>query len=173
MKGFGQKTYQVETVRKDILRTGRMVTLARSGDRRFLEINSAAIAIDSSAETLKQWASNNKVEISQCHDGSTVLECIGIDGFVSFMNHMAHEADNPYALQIESQAVREGAMSAIAKAKAEGKDYIILPTGHRVRINEAGYFNAEDFAAALGMSGQELEQGINSEEFKAFQRNRW
>lgn len=174
MKGFGRKTYQVEIAKEDVLRTGKMVTLARSGDRYFLEISSAAIAMDSSAETLKQWAGNNKVEISQCHDGSTVLECISIDDFVPFMHHMAHEADNPYAFQIESQAVQEGAKNAIAKAQAEDRDYIILPGGHRVRIDkESSYFNAEDFAAVLGMSEQELEEGMKSEEFQAFQRNCW
>lgn len=172
--GFGRKHYNITLQSVDLFGIRKKIQVAIIGKGRYVEVKSASIALEKDPQHLCNWASRSNIELKRCTvtgSGSSVF-CMAVEDYIEFITS-ERENDNPFAQQIIQRCGLYGINSLIQTAIASGQDFIEI-NSQRVRfhiIEGKPYINQGDLAAVLGVTVEQLEQEINSEDFQRFYRS--
>jgi hypothetical protein len=129
-----------------------------------------------SVEHLQSWMAKNDLQATSFlveHNAKFIG--LPIDSAISFFGDEAQD-DNPYASQILSRGANYGMAKALDEAEAAGLDYINFPSGGTIRfkrVNGERVILMEDMAECLGVSPEDIQEKIESNEFQSWARHRW
>lgn len=173
MKGFGKPA--IKTVIKVAMAPmlGRMMKVYQLDDGTvLLDINYGAKAVDKDPSHLVHWIENSpSAEVIKVACGKKICYAMEPERYVDFLRFEAKN-DSPSGSSMELSLVQSGMDDLVKEAQSAGQEFITMPTGHKVRFyhhpEHGRVFNADDLAAMLGTTTDELEQTVNSEKFKRF-----
>ncbi|MCT7971172.1 hypothetical protein [Laspinema olomoucense] len=174
MIGFGRKSYSIRLKAIDLFQVEKKVKVGQIKEQCHVEVKSAAKLIEKDPQHLVNWASQSNIQVKRCREigsGTSVL-CISAADYVKFVAE-ERKNDNPYAEQIMYRSGLEGIKTLIQEARELGRDYFEFD-GHIVRfqiIDGEPYIKPEDLAGLLSMTVEELQSGINSEDFNRYNRS--
>jgi len=171
MAGFGDQTHYAKLARGEFMGTGIYLSVCVVAGHPCIELMDGAAAVQKTGQRLLDWASREGVTVYKCQDGAKKFRAIRSDDYIEFLIAEI-DTDNPWANMLMRSARRADLNDEIDLARAEGRSYFTM-RGHKIRFNEQGYVLASDWAAAMGMTEEELTQGIESPEFQRWLRSRW